>query len=220
MFTQLWHILAVRIVAWSTLGIAAAIAATKSKALRAATSAAQNMFLNWVAGNLSSRHPATNTRVKLSLVAGSSLHSTWSVGVTPIGKQPMLILTFTMNFAHVSEISIHLKRGYLKGTHEVFPIPEIVVEGPYDPTGSVCIGVAPVRSKPGRKLTGKVVFVDQFNHEHTSDEITFSPNTLPPELRSNQLKKSPNCVFCDKPVEFADQAEEAQMTAHTKCIWK
>jgi hypothetical protein len=29
----------------------------------------------------------------------------------------------------------------------------------------------------------------------------------------------PNCVFCGQPVTLEGQAKEAQMTAHTTCIW-
>jgi hypothetical protein len=62
--------------------------------------------------------------------------------------------------------------------------------------------------------------VDQFNEPHPSDKITFRPNTLPEEFIVNQLKKIPNCVFCNKPVQLDEQAKEAQVTAHTTCIWQ
>jgi hypothetical protein len=126
---------------------------------------------------------------------------------------------FTMNFAHVEEISVVIKGAYLKGTKEVFPMGEIVVEGPYDPTASVCIGVSPIKAKPGKKLTGQIVFVDQFNRKHVSEEITFSPNTIPSDSLANHLKREPNCFFCGQPVQLRDQAQEAPMTAHIRCIW-
>jgi hypothetical protein len=160
-----------------------------------------------------------NQRIDLRMVAGSPLHSNWSVSLEPGGKKPMLIIMCTMNFAHKENVSVIIKRGYLKGTKAVFPTNDIVVEGAYDPPASICMGVSPVKAKPGQKLTGRLVFVDQFNGKHKSEEITFSPNTVPSDLQVNRLKTSPNCVFCNQPVKLEDQAQEAQMTAHTTCIW-
>jgi hypothetical protein len=221
----MWHTflalpLVVRVIAWSALGVAALIAAIKAKALHAAWSAVCNWFWGWVSKNVSSHPSRPNTNVDLRLVAGSSIHSHWSIGAAPISKQPMMILVFTMNFAHVEPISVHIKRAYLKGTKEMFPMPEIVVEGPYDQqAASVCIGLSPVKAKPGKDLTGKIVFVDQFNGKHVSEELTFYPNTLPHEMLVKQLEKNPNCFFCNRPVEISDQAQEAQLTAHIGCIW-
>ncbi len=113
-----------------------------------------------------------------------------------------------------------LKRAYLKGTKEAFPIADIVVEGSYDPPESICIHLTPLKVKPGRDLVGKLIFVDQFNDKHVSEKITFRPNTVPSNLHANQLRSSPNCVFCNQPVTLEDQAKEAQMTAHNTCIWR
>jgi hypothetical protein len=145
-------------------------------------------------------------RTDLRMVAGTPLHANWSVSTTPVGKKPMLILMCTMNFAHNQGGSVHIKRAYLKGTREEFPMSEIVVEGPYDPPASVCIGLSPVKAKPGKELVGRLIFVDQFNGKYVSEKITFRPNTIPSDMRANQLKASPNCVFCNKPVDVKDQA--------------
>jgi hypothetical protein len=225
MITQLWHSflalpLVVRIVGF----LAVVLAAVKAKAIAEFTKAAWNAASNWfwssVSNHVSSHPPKASTKVDLRMVAGSPLHSNWSISVTPTGKEPMLLLLFTMGFAHAEDMSVIIRRAYLKGTTDSFPIGEIVVEGPYDQPETFCIGVTPVKAKPGKKLTGKVVFVDQFNHKHESDKITFSPNTMPPDLLASKLEKTPNCVFCNQKVELADQAKEAQMTAHTSCIWR
>src|SRR5712692_46637 len=168
----MWHTfsaspLVVRVITWA-LGVTALIAAIKTKALHAAWDGARKWFWGWVSNNVSSHPTKPNTNVDLRLVAGSSIHSSWSISTAPIGKEPILLLVFTMSFAHVDEISVIIKRAYLKGTKEKFPMGDIVVEGPYDQTASVCIGVSPVKAKPGKKLTGKIVFVDQFNHKHVS----------------------------------------------------
>ena len=161
-------------------------------------------------------------RADLRLVSGTPLTATWSVGVTapPLEKKPTMILICQMHFAHAENWSVILKRAYLKGTKEAFPIADIVVEGSYDPPESICIHLTPLKVKPGRDLVGKLIFVDQFNDKHVSEKITFRPNTVPSNLHANQLRSSPNCVFCNQPVTLEDQAKEAQMTAHNTCIWR
>jgi len=162
-------------------------------------------------------------RADLRMVSGTPLHATWSVSETPppLEKKPMMILICQMHFAHAENWSVILKRAYLKGTKEVFPMADIVVEGSCDPQPeSVCIGLTPLKAKPGRDFVGKLIFVDQFNDKHVSEKITFRPNTIPSNMHANRLQSSPNCVFCGRPVTLEDQAKEAQMTAHTKCIWR
>ncbi len=165
------------------------------------------------------RRTLHDKRIDLRMVAGSPLYSTWSVGQQPLGKKPMLILLCQMNFAHYEDFSVIIKDGYLKGTRSVLPMADLVVEGSCDDSTSICIGVSPVTARPGEKLSGKLVFVDQFNDPHVSEKITFSPNTIPTELQGKRLLTSPNCVFCGQPVTLETQAKEAQMTAHTACIW-
>jgi hypothetical protein len=158
-------------------------------------------------------------RVDLRMVEGAPLYSTWGIGQQPLGKKPMLILICRMSFAHYEDFSVIIKSAYLKGTRAVLPVADLVVEGSCDDTASLCIGVSPVKAKPGRSLTGKLVFVDQFNDPHVSAKITFSPNTVPSELHAKMLVTSPNCIFCGQPVTLESQAKEAQGTAHTSCIW-
>lgn len=158
-------------------------------------------------------------RIDLRMVAGRHLYSTWSIGQQPLGKKSMLMLICEMNFAHYEDFSVIIKDAYLKGTTSVLPMADLVVEGSCDDSTSLCIGVSPVKAKPGKPLTGKLVFVDQFNDPHTSGKITFRPNTIPSELQAKRLLTSPNCVFCGQPVTLETQANEAQMTAHTACIW-
>jgi hypothetical protein len=153
------------------------------------------------------------------MVQGDPLHAFWTVGITPLTKKPMLILSCTVHFAHTGKGSVIIKHAYLKGTNVEIPVNEIVVQGTCDDPSHVLIGVTPVRAKPGESFVCKLVFVDQFNDPHTSD-IAFRPNTLPEGSIVSRLEKIPNCVFCDKPVQVADQAKEAQVTAHTTCIWR
>ena len=158
-------------------------------------------------------------RVGLKIVGGSAMYSNWSVGVSPVDKKPALILMCDINFAHHENTSVIIRQAYLQGTKQVTPMGDVVVEGPYDERTSLCIKVSPVKARPGQNLVGRLVFVDQFSDEHVSKKITFRPNTIPQEMQANFLKAAPNCVFCNKPVELSDQAREAQMTAHTSCIW-
>ncbi len=159
-------------------------------------------------------------RTDLRIVAGEPLHASWSIGQSPLDKKPMMILLCSVSFAHAENGSVILKRGYLEGTREVFAITPIVVEGPDDPRESFPISVAPVKAKPGKALKGRLIFVDQFNNKHKSEKLTFRPNTLPNDfIKTKTLTASPNCAFCGRLVTFEDQAKEAQMTAHTRCIW-
>jgi hypothetical protein len=161
-----------------------------------------------------------NERADLRIVAGDPLHANWSIGQSPLDKKPMMILLCSVNFAHNENISVILKRGYFQGTKEVFAMAPIVVEGAYDPRESFAISVAPIAAKPGMALKGQLIFVDQFNSKHKSERLTFRPNTMPDDfIKTKILTAFPNCVFCGKPVTFEEQAKEAQMTAHTRCIW-
>lgn len=158
----------------------------------------------------------------LRMVSGTPLTATWGVSLTslPLEKKPMMVLICQMHFAHAENWSVILKRAYLKGTKEALPMAEIVVEGSCDEQPeSICIGLTPLKVKPGQNLVGKIIFVDQFNDKHVSEKITFRPNTIPSSMHANRLQSSPNCVFCDRPVALEDQAKEAQMTAHTTCVW-
>jgi len=162
-------------------------------------------------------------RADLRMVLGGSIYAIWSVSVAPdpIEKKPMMILICQMHFAHAENWSVILKRAHLKGTKEEFPMADIVVSGSCDPQPeSICISLTPLKVKPGRDLIGKLIFVDQFNDKHVSEKITFHPNTIPSNMHANRLRSSPNCVFCNQPVTLEDQAKEAQMTAHTNCIWR
>jgi hypothetical protein len=80
-------------------------------------------------------------RADLKLVPGSPTYCIWSVGGMMMGKrkEPVLFLTFDMSFAHSGSTSIIVRRAYLKGTEEAFPIDEIVVDGPYCDPESICI---------------------------------------------------------------------------------
>jgi hypothetical protein len=159
-------------------------------------------------------------RIDLHIVAGEPLHANWSIGQSPLNKKPMMILLCSMNFAHDEDGSVILRRGYFQGTREVFAMTPIAVEGAYDPRESFAISVAPVKAQPGKPLKGRLIFVDQFNNKHKSEKLTFQPNTMPDNfIRTKILTASPNCAFCGQPVMFEDQAKEAQMTAHTRCIW-
>ena len=158
-------------------------------------------------------------RVDLRMVSGSPIYSTWSIGQQPLGKKPMLMLISQMNFAHYEDFSVILKDAYLKGTKSVMPTTDIVVEGSCDNRTPLCIGMWPIKAKPGKTFTGKLVFVDQFNDKHVSGSITFSPNTMPSELLAKNLAAHPTCAFCGQQVTLEAQAKEAQVTAYTTCIW-
>lgn len=158
-------------------------------------------------------------RIDLKIVGGSPMYSHWSIGMNPVDKKPALILMCDINFAHHENTSVIIRQAYLKGTKQVVPMGDIVVEGPYDERTTLCIEVSPVKARPGKNLVGRLVFVDQFNDKHFSKKITFRPNTIPHEMQAHRLQSSPNCVFCNTPVELTDQPEEAQMTAHTNCVW-
>lgn len=158
--------------------------------------------------------------VDLRMVPGDPLHANWSISQSPSDKKPMMLLLCSMNFAHSENISIILKRGYLQGTREGFAMNPIVVEGSQDGHESICISVTSVKAKPGKELKGRLVFVDQFNSKHQSEKVTFKPNTIPDDfIKTKILNAFPNCAFCGQAVTFEDQSKEAQMTAHTRCIW-
>jgi hypothetical protein len=158
-------------------------------------------------------------RIDLRMVAGSCTYSTWSINVQPGGKKPMLLLVCEMNFAHYEDYSVILRDAYLKGTRSVLPTADLTVEGSCDDPTMLSIGVSPIKARPGKPLAGRLVFVDQFNDPHLSGKLTFRPNTLPTQFHANRLVTVPNCVFCSQPVTLESQAKEAQMTAHTACIW-
>jgi|HubBroStandDraft_5_1064220.scaffolds.fasta_scaffold97864_2 hypothetical protein len=158
-------------------------------------------------------------KIDLHIVGGSPMFSNWTIGASPIDKKPMLILICDINFAHGGDTSAVIRRAYLEGTKQIVPMGDIVVEGAYDEKTTLCIHVSPVKAKPGKKLVGRLVFVDQFADKHRSDKITFRPNTMPSDFQIATVQRSPNCVFCGKPVELAGQAKEAQMTAHIQCVW-
>lgn len=220
--TQAWHNflalpLVVHIIAWAVLGLAAIFALIKGRVLAGAWNASGRMFWSWVSRHVSS-NPKPTTRFDLRMVAGSLIYANWSIG-TAVGKEPVMILMCQMHFAHVENVNAILKRGYLEGTIDVFPMTEIEVEGPYEDPAPVCVLVKPIKAKTGKNLTGRFVFIDQFNGKHVSEKITFQPNTIPPDLRAKRLIDCPNCFICNQPVEFSEQAPEAQITAHIKCIW-
>jgi hypothetical protein len=158
-------------------------------------------------------------RIDLRMVPGSCTYSTWSINVQPGGKKPMLLLVCEMNFAHYEDYSVIVRNAYLKGTRSVLPMADLIVEGSCDDPTMLSIGVSPIKSRPGKPLTGRLVFVDQFNDPHISEKLTFGPSTLPSQFHANRLMTVPNCVFCGQPVTLEGQAKEAQMTAHTTCIW-
>lgn len=158
--------------------------------------------------------------VDLRIVAGEPLHASWTIGQSPLDKKPMMILLCSLNFAHAGDGSVILKRAYLQGTREVLAMTPIVVEGAYDPRESFAISIAPVKAKPGKMLKGRLVFVDQFNNRHKSEVLAFRPNTMPADfIKATILAASQSCAFCGKSVAFEDQAREAQMAAHTRCVW-
>jgi hypothetical protein len=57
----------------------------------------------------------------------------------------------------------------------------VIVSGRYDPPTMVHLAVRPILAKPGEKITGRVVLVDQYGSEHLTEKLTFSDNPLPPE---------------------------------------
>ncbi len=117
-----------------------------------------------------------------------------------------------MNFAHTEKgLTLIIKRAYLKGTEEAVMFP-IIVPGPYEEPVQVHLTVTPVVAESGKKLKGKVVFVDQFNESHVSEELTFLPNPHPVSGMST-------CHFCGKQIESGDQAPEGAVYAHKTCIW-
>jgi hypothetical protein len=127
--------------------------------------------------------------IDLRIVSGPSIHATWSIGMTPLGKKPMLMLMCQIDFAHDQHSSVIVRRAYLKHAKEEFPTGPIVInpEVLLHPT-LVYIGVTPVKARPGRILVGRLVFVDQFNDKHTSDKIAFRPNTVPAEMHIKRLQ--------------------------------
>ena len=150
--------------------------------------------------------------IDLRLVLINPLGCMWGVGAQ--GKMPMMTLHFRMNFAHTEKnLSVMIQRAYLKGTQPVVTMP-IVVEGPHDDPQQIHLMVTPIKAKSGKKLKGKVVFVDQFNDLHVSEEITFFPN--PHRI---QMTGPLHCLFCGKPIESGDQAPEGQVPAHKSCVW-
>jgi hypothetical protein len=154
----------------------------------------------------------------LRIVTGNPVYSTWSIGSGP-HKRPILVLMCRLSFAHTENVAMVLRKAFLKGTTQVVPMNDLVVEGAYDPPEHICIHLSPVVSKPGRTLSGKLVFVDQFNKRHVSEKIDFSPNVLPVASFEKLLVSNPNCFFCNQPVTLQDQAKEAQIPAHLKCVW-
>lgn len=158
--------------------------------------------------------------VDLRIVAGEPLHASWSIGQSPLDRKPMMILLCSLNFAHGGNGSVILKRGYFQGTREVFAMTPIVVEGAYGPRESFAISVAPVKAKLGKTLKGRLIFIDQFNNKHKSETLAFRPNTMPDDfIKTKILAATLNCAFCGASVTFENQAKEAQMTTHTRCIW-
>jgi hypothetical protein len=150
--------------------------------------------------------------IDLRLVLINPLGCMWGVGAK--ANTPTMTLHFRMNFAHAEKnLSVIVQRAYLKGTQPVITMP-IVVEGPHDEPQQIHLTVTPIKAKTGKKLKGKIVFVDQFNDSHVSETITFFPN--PHRI---QLMGTPHCLFCGKPIESGDQAPEAQVPAHTSCVW-
>jgi hypothetical protein len=161
--------------------------------------------------------PRGRNRIDLRLVPGNPRLHKWSIGA--VGEVPTMNVMLAMNFAHNAQnVSVHIKRAYLKGTREATTLlPEVVVDGPYGDQELIHMALVPIKARPGRKLSGKVVFVDQFNDKHVSGRITFAPQAVPATARGT----SPlNCFFCHKPLAAAETVPEAVVPAHAKCIWK
>jgi hypothetical protein len=161
-------------------------------------------------------------RLDLRMVAkGGPLHSHWSLSLTPLDKKPMMTLITKMSFALFEDATVILQRGYMKGTTEAFTMSEIRIDDGYEEHATICLNVTPVKAKPGKDLKARLVFVDQYNYKHITEKITFRPNTMPDDfIKTKILANVSNCVFCGQPVTFGEQAKEAQMTAHTNCIWR
>jgi hypothetical protein len=167
-------------------------------------------------GTLISERWTRRRIVDLRLVPGNPIHCRWGIGA--LGDTPTMSVSVAMNFAHnEKDLSVSIKRAYLKGTREAARlVPEVVVDGPNCGEELLHMFLLPITAKPGKKLIGRVVFVDQFNCKHVTGRITFAPMSLPVASRGNQ----PTCFFCHKPVGPSELVQEAAMSAHKSCVWR
>jgi hypothetical protein len=171
---------------------------------------------DWFWGYFRKKLKAGSPQVDLRMVVGIPARCEWYIGA--VGPTPVLAIELPMNFAHnESGLSLHIIRAYLEGTEEAAPSFPIIVDGPYCPEQRVHMMLTPIIAKPGKNLSKRAVFVDQFNKKHVTDYVSFVPHRTPPESRG----AGPfSCFFCHHAIQPDDIAAESYPMAHTKCIWK
>jgi hypothetical protein len=209
--------LVARIIGLLTVAVLAAWGWLKRKAIAAFTGALSNAASKRFWEYLRKKMGAGAPNVGLCMVVGIPARCQWYIGAR--ADTPVMTVQFPMSFAHNARgLSIIIKRAYLEETQEAGPTIPIVVDGPYCPETMIFMSLLPITVKLGENLKGKVVFVDQFNHKHVTEEkVTFTPHRLPIESRGSQPL---TCFFCRKTIELGDIAHESYMPAHIRCIWK
>jgi hypothetical protein len=196
----------------TTFAVTAGVAWLKRKALAEVGKAVKGRFWGWMNRNLQSQ-PRLIQHVDLRMVEGSALNSVWGIGAR--GNMPTLVLHCVMNFAHTENLCLVIKRAYVRGTQPVISLP-IKVFGPDDDPQPVHLILTPIIVKPEQVLKRKIVFIDQFNNEHVSPDITFMPKATGIQSTAGTV---PHCIFCGKAIKPGDQPPEAEIPAHRTCIW-
>jgi hypothetical protein len=154
-------------------------------------------------------------KADLSIIVLPHWEPRWGIGAQR--TTPFMSLDFQARFATTEEHSIEIVKGYLRGTKPVMLFSRVIVSGRYDPPTMVHLAVRPILAKPGEKITGRVVLVDQYGSEHLTEKLTFSDNPLPPETFGFG-RSTVNCLICRKEIAVEDIHPAASFPAHRQCI--
>jgi hypothetical protein len=151
----------------------------------------------------------------LSIIVLPHWEPRWNIGAQ--GNVPFMSLHFQARFATKDEHSLEIVKAYLKGTKPFTVFTQIIVDGRYGQPTIVHFSVRPVLGKPGKKVTGRVVLIDQYGNEHDAGKLTFSDHPSPPEA-FGLGRAIVTCHICRKEIALQDIHPSATFPAHLRCI--
>ena len=82
---------------------------------------------------------------------------------------------------------------------------------------NVYLAVRPILAEPGKKVTGRVVLIDQYGNKHLTEKITFIDNPQPPEV-FGVGRSTVNCFICGEVIAVEDLHPSASFATHKRCI--
>lgn len=154
-------------------------------------------------------------RANLSIIVLPHYEPRWGIGAQR--TTPFMSLHFQARFATTEDHSLEIVKGYLRGTMPVMLFSHIIVSGRYDEPTMVHLAVRPILAKPGEKVKGRVVLVDQYGSRHLTEKVTFSDNPQPPETFGFG-RSTVNCLICRKEISIEDIHPSASFPVHRQCV--